>query len=419
MPKQTLEQMLHTAAWTGQPPGLERISALLDRLGNPQNQLKFIHIAGTNGKGSTAAMTASVLTAAGFKTALFTSPHLTHLGERFKIDGAEMTPRQQSEILAQVLAVAEGIEPTEFDLMTAMAFLHFARTGCQMVVLEVGLGGRLDATNVIQPPLVAAITNIGLDHTAILGDTLPAIAAEKAGILKGGSPCVLYHQRNEVMEVVQSICQEKSIPLTTTNPHLLTPLEQKVEGQRFHYGDKTYESPLLGGHQLNNAMVALEIIHQLRDQGWDIPEDAVVRGLRETSWAGRMELLSRSPDFLVDGGHNPQCLGALMDGLRQIYARRKMIFLMGILGDKNVEEMVNLTAPLAKCVVTITPDSPRALPAHALAEEFIGRGISAMAAGSVAEGVALARQLAGEEDVICAFGSLYIVGEIRALMAAE
>ncbi len=416
MSKQNLEEMLHNAAWTGQTPGLERIAALLDRLDNPQNRLKFVHIAGTNGKGSTAAMISSVLTAAGYRTGLYTSPHLLRLNERFQIDGQEISNQDLNQILNQVIAVAGEIQPTEFDLMTALGLCYFAQEGCDIVVLEVGLGGRLDATNIIPPPEVAVVANIGLDHTAILGDSLAEIAREKAGILKSGTHAVLYHQENAVMEIVSAICHEKNIPLKITQPDKCQILKYKTDGQKFLYQNQQYEISLLGEHQILNALAVLDSIQILQNRGWQIAESAIKKGLKQAKWPGRLEILSRNPDFIVDGGHNPQCLQALTESMKKLYPQKKFIFLMGILADKNTAEMISLISPLAKQVIAITPDSPRALSACDLAEAFRNRNISATATDSVAEGIALAYQLAESEDIICALGSLYIVGEIRGLV---
>lgn len=361
-------------------------------------------------------MMSSVLTAAGYKTGLYTSPHLVRLNERFQIDSQEISNQDLNQIFNQVISVAGDIQPTEFDLMTALALCHFAQQGCDIVVLEVGLGGRLDATNVIPPPEVAVIANIGLDHTAILGDSLPEIAREKAGILKSGTHAVLYHQENSVMQIVREICREKKIPLKITQPDQYQILEYQLDGQKFVYQNQEYEISLLGEHQILNALVVLDSIKILQNRGWNIPESAIQVGLKQAKWPGRLEILSRSPDFIVDGGHNPQCLQALTESLRKLYPQQKFIFLMGILADKNTAEMINLISPLAKQVIAVTPDSPRALSAKLLEEKFSQLGIPAIAADSATHGIKLVRQLADKTDVICALGSLYLVGELRGLM---
>ena len=256
---------VHAYAWTDRKPGLERTRALLAALGNPEKALKFVHITGSNGKGSTAAMLASVLAAAGYRTGLFTSPHLYRFNERFQVNGAPIPDAALDRLAERVLAAADTLpeHPTEFELMTAIGFLWFAETGCDLVVVEVGLGGRLDSTNVIPAPEAAVITNIGLEHTAILGSTLAAIAAEKSGILKSGCRAVLYGQSREVGEIVARACVEKNIPLTVTDDSQLTLLSSGFDGQHFTYrGSAPLLLPLLGDYQLRNAMtVLLSLIH--------------------------------------------------------------------------------------------------------------------------------------------------------------
>ena len=320
---------VHAYAWTDRKPGLERTRALLAALGNPEKALKFVHITGSNGKGSTAAMLASVLTAAGYRTGLFTSPHLYRFNERFQVNGAPIPDAALDRLAERVLAAADTLpeHPTEFELMTAIGFLWFAEAGCDLVVVEVGLGGRLDSTNVIPTPEAAVITNIGLEHTAILGSTLAAIAAEKSGILKPGCRAVLYGQSREVGEVVARVCAEKEIPLTVTDASQLTLLSSGLDGQHFTYrGSAPLLLPLLGDYQLRNAMTVLDTVDALRAQGWNISADAVARGLAAARWPGRLELVRRRPDLIIDGGHNPQCAQALAASLRGLYGEKSSSF---------------------------------------------------------------------------------------------
>ena len=354
---------VHAYAWTDRKPGLERTRALLAALGNPEKALKFVHITGSNGKGSTAAMLASVLTAAGYRTGLFTSPHLYRFNERFQVNGAPIPDEALDRLAERVLAAADTLpeHPTEFELMTAIGFLWFAEAGCDLVVVEVGLGGRLDSTNVIPAPEAAVITNIGLEHTAILGSTLAAIAAEKSGILKPGCRAVLYGQSREVGEVVARVCAEKEIPLTVTDASQLTLLSSGLDGQRFTYcGSAPLLLPLLGDYQLRNAMTVLDTVDALRAQGRNISADAVARGLAAARWPGRLELVRRRPDLIIDGGHNPQCAPALAASLRGLYGEKKLIFLIGVLADKDWQSMVGEVLPLAKAIVTVRPESDRA-----------------------------------------------------------
>ena len=410
---------LRERAWTSRPPTLARTRALLGALGNPEQSLKFVHVAGTNGKGSTSAMLASILTAANYRTGLYTSPHLVRFTERMSVDGVEIADEALITLTDRVLAAADacGEMCTEFELMTALALLYFAEMRCDIVVLEVGLGGRLDSTNVIPAPEVAVITNIGLEHTAILGDTLEKIACEKAGILKSGSRAVLYAQTEEVMRVVRDICREQNIPLTITAPETLETRASSLDGQVFTYrGKGSYRLPLLGDYQLFNAAVALDTVDVLRERGWSITDDAISRGLAAVRWPCRLELVRRNPDFLIDGAHNPQCVDALASSLKKLYGGKKLVFLAGVLADKNWQAMFERTLPLAKAFITLTPASERALPADTLTDYLRTRGAQAHSAASMTDGIKKALALAGEGGTVCFFGSLYAAGEVRQLL---
>ena len=413
MTGQEAADLIHQRAWVGQKPGLDRIRRLLGRLGDPHTRLKFVHIAGSNGKGSTAAMLSSVLTAAGLKTGLYTSPHLWQFNERFQVDGAPISEEDLVDITAQVLEAAE--DETEFELMTAIGMVHFLRSKCDIVVLETGLGGRLDSTNIIPSPEAAVITHIGLEHTEILGDTLDKIAQEKAGIIKQGCDVVLCEQGFDLYCLFEEICKFRYSRLAlTVNPEVLS---SGLEGQTFTYrGEGLYHIALLGEHKLQNAAVVLEAVRVLRRRGWEIPETAVVRGLEQARWPGRLELARRGPDVILDGGHNPQCMEALARALGGLYPGKKLIFLTGVLADKDWSTMMGELLPLAKEFYTITPDSPRAMPAAELAAYLEGQGAKATPCGSVREGLELALVFLPPEDVVCVTGSLYMIGEVRHLL---
>ena len=300
---------IHAVENLGSKPGLSRIRELMEKLGDPQKDLRFIHIAGTNGKGSCAAMTASVLKAAGYKTGLYTSPYLYRFNERMQINGRQIDDDVLAEIVSRVKPAAEAMadRPTEFELMTAVALLWYAQEKCDVVVLEVGLGGRFDATNIIGPPEAAVIMNIGLDHTAVLGDTVEQIAFEKAGIIKPGTDVVLFQQGEAVTEVVRRRCAEEGARLHIADFSQIVSEFDSLYGQSFTYRGQPYALPLLGAHQLKNAAVVLELVQVLREKGWTLEQSDVEHGLYAVSWPGRFELLSDEPLFVVDGGHNPQC----------------------------------------------------------------------------------------------------------------
>lgn len=409
---------IHSYNWLGSRPGLSRTSELLERMGHPERKLNFIHVVGTNGKGSTSAMLASVLQEAGYVTGLYTSPYLWRFHERIRVDGAEITDDELGEATEYVKHFAEGMEdhPTEFELVTCIALEHYRRKGCRLVVLEAGLGGRLDSTNVIPAPEVVAVTNIGLDHTEQLGDTVEKIAAEKAAVIKAGCETVLYEQEESVTEVVAAVCRAQGVPLTIADFAALHTIEDSREGQRFDYGAyKDIVIPLLGAHQQRNAAVALEVASALNRGGWSIPEEAIRRGLEKTQWPGRFEILERAPWFVVDGGHNPQCAGTVAANLDAYFPGEKAVFLLGVLADKDYAGLIGQIADKAGAFVTVTPDSPRALPAAKLAEYLKRYGLPVTACAGITEGVERAQALAGESGLVCALGSLYMTGAVRAV----
>lgn len=401
--------------WRGAEASLRRIRELMSLLGDPQKKLRFVHIAGTNGKGSCAAMTASVLRACGYRTGLYTSPYLYRFNERMQVNGEMIEDEALCRHISAVRDKAEKMDehPTEFELMTAAAMLYFLEEKCDIVVLEVGLGGRFDATNVVDTPECSIIMNIGLDHTAILGGTVEEIAAEKAGIIKENCPCVLYEQKRSVMDVVAERCRELDAPLTTADFSAIEPVFDSLEGQAFRYKGAMYALPLLGAHQLRNAAVVLETVGVLRARGWRLEDGDVEHGLYATNWPGRFELCAEEPDFIVDGGHNPQCAETVAENLMHYFPDNKRVLLIGVLRDKDYEKMMEILAPCADEFVTVAPDSPRALSAEELAGVLSRFSKPVTPCASVAEAVDTAKELAGEDGMVCASGSLYLVGSVR------
>lgn len=418
----TVEEALsyiHSVSWMGSRPGLERTQELLKRLGNPEKQCKYVHIAGTNGKGSTAAMTASILQQAGYRVGLYTSPFINKFHERMQVNGEMITDEELIQATEYVKPHAEAMaeHPTEFELVSCVAFQYFAWQKCDVVVLEVGMGGELDSTNVIETPLVSVITNIGLDHTEVLGDTLEKIASAKAGIIKGGCTAI-YRAQASVEKVFEDKCAATGSKLYKADFDSIHLKEHSLEGQVFDAcGYENIHLPLLGAHQMRNCAVVLTVVKALQDQGYQISRENVYDGLKNVSWPGRFELLRREPLFLVDGGHNPQCIDALADNIKDYLLGRPLTVLTGVLADKDYHCMYNKVAQFATEFVTVTPDSPRAMSAEDLKTYLSQFGKPITPCDSVRDGVNLAIAKAGKDGVVLAYGSLYMVGEIRAAAA--
>ena len=409
-------EYIHSVFWKGSIPGLGRTQELLRRIGNPEKKLKFIHIAGTNGKGSTAAMTASVLRKAGYRTGLYTSPYIYRFHERMQIDGEQISDEDLVAITEFVKPHADAMveSPTEFELVSCIAFEYFARKQCDIVVLEVGMGGALDSTNVIDVPEVAVITNIGLDHTEILGDTVEKIAETKAGIFKEGGNAVVYRSTPSVEAVFEQVCAQRNVSLKKADFASLVLKSHSLEGQVFDCGSrKDIVLPLLGDHQLHNASVVLSVIDTLIEKGWNISEQNIYDGIREVSWPGRFDIVGHDPLFIIDGGHNPQCIEALVKNIEDYLTGRTVIALTGVLADKDYGDMYRPVMPLVNQFVCITPPNPRKLEATELAEHLRRVGAVATPCDSIEDGVRTAISLAGKDGVVLCFGSLYTIGDIR------
>ncbi len=390
-------------------PSLEIIRGLCGRLGDPQKKLNFVHIAGTNGKGSCAAMLSAVFRAQGRRCGLFTSPNLVDFGERIQIDGVYITRKSITALTPRVMQAAEGLpQPSFFELVTALAFLHFAEEKCDIVVLECGLGGLYDATNIIPPPLCSVIMPIALDHSAVLGGSLNTIAREKAGILKAGAPAVLAPQEPEAAAVLLQRCKNLDIQPHLVDIKSITPLSNNLNGQQFHYKDlRNVHLPLLGAHQQSNAAAVIECARLL-----GVEDEIIRRGLARSVWPCRFELIKKDPPFILDAAHNPHGALALAEGLRHCFPGEKFCFILGVLQDKDWQELLPIVTPLAAEFLCITPDNPRALPAAALAEHI--RAVPARTCESLEQ----ARDLALASGLpCCAFGSLYYIGYLRRLLA--
>lgn len=407
---------IHSVCWKGSIPGLGRTQELLEKMGNPEKKLKFVHIAGTNGKGSTAAMTASILSKAGYRTGLYTSPYIYRFHERIQVDGVEISDEDLTEITEYVKPLADSMaqSPTEFELVCCIAFEYFYRKKCDIVVLEVGMGGAWDATNVIEVPEVAVITNIGLDHTEYLGDTVEKIAETKSGIFKPHGHGVVYRSTPSVEAVYERVCAERDVSLRKADFDGLVLKAHTLEGQVFDCGSrKNLVLPLLGDHQLHNASVVLSIADTLIGEGWKISEQNIYDGIRDVRWPGRFDIVCRKPLFIIDGGHNPQCIEALVKNIRDYLAGKKVVALTGVLADKDYADMYKPVMPLVDRFVCITPPNPRKLEAEQLAQYLRQAGAQAQASESILDGVKKAMELAGKDGVVLCFGSLYSIGGIR------
>lgn len=413
--QETLD-FIHRTSWMKSRPGLERITELMHLLGDPQKNLRFIHVAGTNGKGSTTAMLSSVLRKAGYRTGMYTSPHLWRVHERFCINGEDISDEELCAVAEEVRPAADQMEdqPTEFEIITAMALVWFARKQCDVVVWEVGMGGRLDATNVIDMPEVAVIASISLDHTSILGDTLAKIAGEKAGIIKPGCQVVLYGQSDEVEDVVRAKCAACGAHLTITDKDQPAPEILGLEGQVITYRQRTeLRLNLLGEYQYRNAGTVLDTIDVLRTRGFAIPEEAVVEGMAAAVWPSRFELLQKNPPVLLDGAHNPDAVDQLARCLERYLPGQKVGFVMGVMADKDYDFMIRRIAPLAAWFVVEAPEGDRALSSDRLRQTVADiANVPVVDGGSVENAVKLALERQGDTPV-CIFGSLYQAGTVR------
>lgn len=412
--------------WQKVRPGLERITELLERMGRPQDRLKFVHVAGTNGKGSTCAYIASVLQAAGYRTGLFTSPYIIDFEERIRVNGENIPKDDLRDVTlfvrdhAEAMAELIGEHPTEFELMTAVAFEHFARSACDVVVCEVGLGGRLDSTNIIESPEACVITRIGLDHTEFLGDTPAKVAAEKAGIIKPGAAVVSWPQDDDgATEAIAAAAARCGSRVVVPDLDALEIAPVGDGGARpFMYRGKPYTTKLLGSYQPSNAALAIEVAFQLRERGWNLSDETIARGVADTSWPGRFEVVSTdAPTVVVDGGHNPQGAEVLAESLRDVFAGRRIVFLMSVLADKDYPAMIEQVASLGAAWVCVTsPNAARALSADDLAAEIrahVDASVEIETADGFGVAMQRAREIAGPDGVVCAFGSLYSIAEIK------
>ncbi|SFG76352.1 dihydrofolate synthase / folylpolyglutamate synthase [Desulfotomaculum arcticum] len=404
--------------------GLGRITELLRRLNNPHRRIRVIHVGGTNGKGSTTAMIARVLQSAGYRVGTFTSPHLHSFTERYLINNQEIKPERVAQLISVLRPhlesmVAEGFEhPTEFEVSTAMAFCYFEEEKVDFLVLEVGLGGAIDSTNVVTP-ILSVITNVAMDHMDYLGYTIAEIASVKAGIIKPGAPVVTASDKPEALEIIESVCKEQGCRLVRVGRDVSWARGgHSLQGQFFDYNGAAWKMKdlwisFLGSHQVINAATAVASLEVLQQQGVNIEEDALREGLAATIWPARLELIGTNPPVLVDAAHNYDGARCLRQALDEYFPEKRIIMVLGMLGDKERSKVVAELAPRAGHVIITKPNSPRAGDWMQMADEARRYLSRVDTIENIAQAVALAINLAGEGDLICVTGSFYMVAEAR------
>lgn len=423
--RQAMEYMEQLSGF-GVVPGLDSIRELCRRLGDPQGQLKFLHIAGTNGKGSVSAYIATALQCAGYRVGRYISPVIFEYRERIQVNGHMITKNAMCYGIERIRAacdemVSAGLaHPTSFEVETALGFLYFLEKNCDIVVLETGMGGLLDATNIVQNTITAVFTSISMDHMKFLGNTLEEIAVQKSGVIKPGCAVVSAPQGSEVMAVLSRRAEELGCPFAVSDPGKLKNVRFGLERQRFDYGRrKKLEISLAGRYQVENAALAVEVLDVLGERGFPVTEEQLHSGLRETQWPGRFTVIKKRPLFIIDGAHNEDAAKRLAESVSFYFTNRKIIYIMGILRDKEYDKIIALTHEYADHIITVTsPGNPRALSAYELAQEVAKVHPKVTAVDSLEEAVEISHLLAGSEGVIIAFGSLSYLGRLMEIAGA-
>lgn len=403
--------------------GLDNIKELLERLGNPQDQLKVVHIAGTNGKGSTLAFLAGIFRESGYRAGRYVSPASFYYEERFRINEENISKKDLCFYMEKIKNVAEEMvkdglsHPTMFEIETALSFLYFLDKKVDVVLLETGMGGRLDATNVVKKPIATVIASIGMDHMQFLGDTLEKIASEKAGIIKEGCPVISYDNTKEVNEVIKNKAKQMHAKVTFVNSAGIRVLQESLNGESFSYRSsdgrwyEKIEIPLLGRHQINNAALALETLNVIKNY-YCISDFQTEDGMRKTIWRGRIEILEREPMVICDGAHNPDGAKSLLSFLQNNFTNQRLIYIMGVLSDKDYEQMVQILAPAADKIYTVAPDNPRALSSRELCNCISKYHQNVEERQRLAECLSEVRQKAEKDDVIIICGTLSFQNEL-------
>ena len=408
-------EYIHSVSWTFCKPGLDRIRVLCDGLGNPQEHLKFIHVAGTNGKGSFSSMMDSVLRSAGYKVGLFTSPYILEFNERIKLNGKNIPDGDLARIVSKVKIIADKMEekPTEFELITAIGLEYFRESGCDYVILECGMGGRLDSTNIIKTSILSVITGIALDHTAFLGDTVEKIAYEKAGIIKENVPVLFCGEDHSAADIIERVANERGAEFLTPmgEPNIK---EMTLDGTTFDYlGYEDVKIKLLGAYQVKNARNVLSALEILKRQGIKLENKDIVNGLFEARWPARFEIIKNKPLMIFDGGHNPQGVEAAVDSVKKYFGDKKLNIITGVMADKDYNYIASKISEVAARVYCLTPDNPRALDAGEYAKVFESVGVEAHSFDTVESAVKCAMADSKDEGrgILC-LGSLYMYCEV-------
>ncbi len=412
-------EYIHSLEKFGINPGLERIRALCNLLGNPQKKLKVIHVAGTNGKGSTSTMISNILRKSGYSTGLFISPYVTDFRERIQFNGNMIDKYDLADCIEKVKTAIEvlnetGIQPTEFEALTAAAFVYFEMKKCDFVVLEVGLGGRLDSTNVIEAPYATVITSISLDHTAILGDTIEQIAAEKCGIIKFGAETVLYpFQDEKVYPIVEKNCKDKCNELRIPDINKLSIIDEKLEGTLANYDGIDFLLPLAGEHMIYNACTAIEAVRSLSRLAINISDKAISEGIGISVMPARMELIKKRPVIILDGGHNEGCAKVLSDFIKKHLNDKRIIMVSSMMADKDYMSYLSVVAPLADIFISTRVDMLRALPSNELMKSAALYCENCHDVPIPSKAITAARNIMQPDDVLIVCGSFYLAGDIR------
>lgn len=394
---------------------LDRMKGILGFLGNPQDKLKIIHVSGTNGKGSCCALLSSVLQMAGYTVGMFTSPHLIDPKERFVINGKEINDKDFIQVASKVKKAQEAVNANigTFDKLTAMCFEYFYKKKVDIAIIEVGIGGLYDSTNIIKSSLVSVIMNIGLDHTELLGNTIVKIAKQKAGIIKKKGTVVAYDNKPSVIKTIEKVASEQNVKFVKADFKQINVISEGIDNQIFDYKKyKNVELPLLGKHQFYNAATVLEVVDVLKKKKYKLSISTVKLGIKNAKWPSRMSILQKEPLFILDGAHNPQCAKALSESLPTILNEKKAIMLCGMLRDKDYEKVMDTVIPFAKEFICLTPNSYRALSNNELSDLLKSKGQVTHVAKDPENGIRLALKRAKKDDVIIGFGSLYLAGDI-------